>query len=33
MASGKKLNNPKGDFPKGHPASGKNADGTPHKKK
>ncbi len=33
MASGKKLNGSKGKFPDGHPASGKNADGTPHKKK
>lgn len=33
MASGKPLKDPKGNFPDGHPASGKNADGTPHKKK
>ena len=35
MASGKKkkLNDSKGEFPIGHPSSGKNTDGTPHKKK
>lgn len=31
MASGKKLNDSKGSFPVGHPSTGKNLDGTPHK--
>jgi hypothetical protein len=33
MTSGKPLNDPKGKFPDGHPASGKNLDGAKHAKK
>lgn len=31
MTSGKELNDPKPVFPDGHPSTGKNLDGSPHK--